>query len=87
MLTSNSFYVGRDGLLYHLDSDQKLSDRHSFSQLVVPPPMRFEVLSNVHDHVSGAHFGFLLIRLSKDIGGKVCLKMLSIGVSLVRIAQ
>ena len=57
LLTSNSFYVGRDGLLYHLDSNQKLSDRHSFSQLVVPPPMRFEVLSNVHDHVSGAHFG------------------------------
>ena len=57
MLTSNSFYVGRDGLLYHLDSNQKLSDRHSFSQLVAPPPMRFEVLSNVHDHVSGAHFG------------------------------
>lgn len=57
LLTSDSFYVGKDGLFYHLDSNQKRTDRHSFSQLVVPPAMRFEVLSNINDHVSGAHFG------------------------------
>ena len=39
--------------------------------------IRFEILSNVHDHITSAHFGLtkLLVNLSKDIGGKVCLKM------------
>ena len=27
------------------------------SQLVVPQSMKYEILSNVHDHVAGAHFG------------------------------
>ena len=57
LLTSDKFYVGQDGLLYRLDKDQKRNVRDSSSQLDVPPSMKFEVLSNVHDHVSGAHFG------------------------------
>ena len=31
--------------------------RDSFSQLVVPQSMKYEILSNVHNHVAGAHFG------------------------------
>ena len=27
------------------------------SQLVIPAALRFGILSNVHDQVSGAHFG------------------------------
>jgi len=57
LLTSDNFYVGQDGLLYHLNFDLKRSARESFSQLVVPASLRFEILSNVHDHVAGAHFG------------------------------
>ena len=57
LLTSNAFYVGHDGLLYHLDSKRRSNSYDSFSQLVVPASLRFEILSNVHDHVSGAHFG------------------------------
>ena len=57
LLTSNAFYVGRDGLLYHLDSKRRSNSYDSFSQLVVPASLRFEILSNVHDHVSGVHFG------------------------------
>ena len=57
LLTSDRFYLDKDGLLYHLDRNQKLSARDSFSQLVVPQSMKFEILSNVHDHVSGAQFG------------------------------
>ena len=57
LLTSDRFYLDKDGLLYHLDRNQKLSARDSFSQLVVPQSMKFEILSNVHDHVSGAHSG------------------------------
>ena len=44
-------------LLYHLDSKRRSNSYDSFSQLVVPASLRFEILSNVHDHVSGVHFG------------------------------
>ena len=57
LLTSDSFYLGKDGLLYHLDRNHKRNARDSFSKLVVPQSMRYEILSNVHDHVSGGHFG------------------------------
>ena len=57
LLVSDTFYVGQDGLLYHLESKKNRSARDSYSQLVVPPAMRFEILSNLHDHMVGAHFG------------------------------
>lgn len=57
LLVTDSFYIGRDGLLYHLGNNRKRNAWDSFPQLVIPPALRFEILSNMHDHVSGAHFG------------------------------
>ena len=57
LLIKDSFYLGKDGLLYHLDRNHKRNTRDSFSQLVAPQSMRYEILSNVDDHVSGGHFG------------------------------
>ena len=57
LLTSDNFYIGQDGLLYHIDFNRRRNARESFSQLVVPAALRFEILSNVHDHIAGAHFG------------------------------
>ena len=57
LLTSENFYIGQDGLLYHIDFNRRRNARESFSQLVVPAALRFEILSNVHDHIAGAHFG------------------------------
>ena len=54
LLRSDCFYISQDSLLYHLDRSQKRSARDSFSQLVM---MKYEILSNVHNHVAGAHFG------------------------------
>ena len=56
-LTSDSFFIGQDGLLYHLDRSRKRGCGDSFSQLVIPNSLKFEILSNIHDHVSGGHFG------------------------------
>ena len=39
LLTSDSFYIGHDGLLYHLGDNQKCNSWDSFSQLVVPPTL------------------------------------------------
>ena len=58
LLTSDNFYIGQDGLLYHIDFNRRRNPRESFSQLVVPAALRFEILPNVHDHVAGSHFGF-----------------------------
>ena len=57
LLRSDSFYISQDGLLYHLDRNQKRSTRDGFSRLVVPQSMKYEILSNVHNHVAGVHFG------------------------------
>ena len=43
--------------MYQPDRSQKRSARDSFSQLVVPQSMKYENLSNVHNHVARAHFG------------------------------
>ena len=56
LLRSDSFYISQDGLLCHLDRSQRRA-RDSSSQLVVPQSMKYEILSNVHNHVAGAHFG------------------------------
>ena len=55
--TYDNFYIGQEGLLYHLDFNRRHNARESFSQLVVPAALRFEILSNVYDHIAGAHFG------------------------------
>ena len=35
----------------------KRNNHEAYSQLVIPHALKFEILSNVHDHISGAHFG------------------------------
>ena len=57
LLTSDNFYIGQDGLLYHIDFNRRRNARESFSHLVVGAALRFEILSNVHDHIAGANFG------------------------------
>ena len=44
-------------MLYRLDRSQKCSAHDSFSQLMVPLSMKYEILSNVQNHVHFAHFG------------------------------
>ena len=58
LLRSGSFYISQDGLLHHLDRNQKRRTRDAFSQLVVPAQsIKYETFSNVHNHVAGAPFG------------------------------
>ena len=57
LLTSENIYIGPDDLLYHIDFNRRRNARESFSLLVVPAALRFEIRSNVHEHIAGAHFG------------------------------
>ena len=61
LLTNDNFYIGQDGLLYHIDFNRRRNARESFSQLVVPAALRFEILSNVHDHIAGCLFVFVVL--------------------------
>ena len=88
-LTSDSFYIGQDGLLYHLDRNKKGGNEDPLSQLVVPQSLKFEVLSNVLDHVSGAHFGIrkTFQKVRQRYWWKECSKMLSTGANPAKTAQ
>ena len=57
LLRSHSFYISQDGLLYHLDRSHKRSTRHAFSKLDVSQLMKYEILSNLHNHVADTYFG------------------------------
>ena len=59
LLLKDKFFIGEDNLLYHLNQTHKRRCRSEviYSQLVVPSSMKYEVLSNLHDHVAGGHFG------------------------------
>ena len=50
--TNDNFHIGQDGLLYHPDFNRRHNARESISLLVVPAALRFEILSNVHDHIA-----------------------------------
>lgn len=54
LLTSDNFHIGQDGLLYHIDFNRRRNASESFSQLVVPAALRFEILSNIHDHIASS---------------------------------
>ena len=57
LLSEDSFYVADDGLLYHIEHNIKRNCSEPVSQLVVPKTLRFEILSNAHDHITGGHLG------------------------------
>ena len=57
LLLSEVFYIGEDGLLYHLNKIRRQASRTPHSQLVIPTELRFEVLTNAHDCVTVAHLG------------------------------
>ena len=57
LLIEDLFYLGDDGLLYRIEHKAKRTCPLPFSQLVIPETLRFEILSNAHDHVTGGHLG------------------------------
>ena len=57
LLKEDQFYIGDDGLLYHLEHKFRRNSCEPISQLVIPEHFKFEILSNAHDHVTGGHLG------------------------------
>ena len=84
-----SFVLCQDDLLYHIDFNRRHNARESFSQLVVPAALRFEILSNVHDHIAGAHFRLnkTFSKLNQGCWWQDDLKMQNIGLILALSVQ
>lgn len=51
------FFLDDYNLLYHVDVSDKRGRKGCQTQLVLPPPLRYEVLVNAHDDLAGGHLG------------------------------
>lgn len=56
LLSNDSFYLDDEGLLYHIATTRGPC-AESYSQLVVPDALRYEVLTHGHDNVTAGHLG------------------------------
>ena len=52
LLSNDSFYLDEDGLLYHIAYSRGSCGKESFSQLVIPAALRYEILTQGHDNVT-----------------------------------
>lgn len=57
LLSSDSFYLNDDGLLYHITHARGARGKETLSQLVIPSALRYEVLMQGHDNVTAGHLG------------------------------
>ena len=57
LATVDQYVITQEGLLYHISSNTP-GLQETF-QVVIPTGMKEEVLYNVHDEVTGGHFGIL----------------------------
>ncbi|XP_048587367.1 uncharacterized protein LOC125570179 [Nematostella vectensis] len=46
---------GKNGVLYHIDQHNLKTEKGSYSQIVIPESLRYEVLVNIHDDVTAGH--------------------------------
>ena len=57
LLSEDVYFLDEDNILYHLDLTDKRSCKGRHAQLVLPASLRYEVLVNAHDDLSGGHLG------------------------------
>ena len=57
LLSEDLYFLHDHNLLYHVDVSDKRGRKGCQAQLVLPPPLRYEVLVNAHDDLAGGHLG------------------------------
>ena len=89
LLSEDVYFLDEDNILYHLDLTDKRGSKGRHAQLVLPALLRYEVLVNAHDDLSGGHLGVLKLTRNSATNtiGKACTKMLNIGCALVKIVR
>lgn len=57
LLAEDVYFLDDSGVLYHLDKHVRKGHKDNHAQLVLPPPLRYEVLVHAHDDLTGGHLG------------------------------
>lgn len=57
LLSEDVYFVDENLLLFHLDSRGRKGYKEIHAQLVLPPPLRYDVLVHAHDDLTGGHLG------------------------------
>lgn len=57
LLSEDVYFLDEHNILYHLDANQRKSYKENHAQLVLPHPLRYEVLVSSHDSLQGGHLG------------------------------
>lgn len=57
LLSEDIYYLDDNHILYHLDKQGRKGYKDNHAQLVLPPPLRYEVLVHAHDDLMGGHLG------------------------------
>ena len=57
LLAEDVYLLDDNGILYHLDKQGRKGYKDNHAQLVLPPPLRYEVLVHAHDDLTGGHLG------------------------------
>lgn len=57
LLAEDVYFLDAHGILYHFDKQGRKSHKDNQAQLVLPSPLRYEVLIQAHDDLVGGHLG------------------------------
>ena len=57
LLSEDVYFLDDNCLLYHLDKHGRKGYKENHAQLVLPPPLQYEVLVHAHDDLTGGHLG------------------------------
>lgn len=57
LLSEDVYFIDDHQLWYHLDKQGRKGHKERHAPLVLPPPLRYEVLVHAHDDLAGGHLG------------------------------
>lgn len=57
LLSEDIYLLDANNLLYHIDVSDKRGRNGCHAQLVLPPPLRYEIWVNAHHDLAGGHLG------------------------------
>lgn len=57
LLSEDVYFLDEYLLLYHLDTRARKGYKKRHAQLVLPPPLRYEILAHAHASLTGYHLG------------------------------
>ena len=81
LLAEDVYFLDDNGILYHQDKHIRKGHKDNHAQLVLPPPLQYEVLVHAHDDLTAGHLGTIKTyeKLRDRFYWRVCTGALNIG--------